>query len=236
MQITNGLNRDYQVIAEADAIALTLSEPPSQQVTWQLDVYASTPVGRTFVGTINTVSAENSGQCNRLIGYAVCPGARAWNVLAKGAPGSAGKVVGELRVAPVKESPSGAAVGVQRPSGRLLVNGFSPGNTGGEGTFGLAVARTDYVSPIAFTGAYGTNEAALNTVWIMFFDSNAVPPDGTAPYFDLAFRVAAGGTFNFVAPTDGIFFANGMTWAVSSTPGTLTIAATLARVTTNAAW
>ena len=238
MQISNGNNRDYPIIAQADAIALTLSEPPGQGVSFQLDIFASTPVGRSFVGTVQTVAAKNAPQCNRVVAFAICPGARAWNVLALGPDASAGRVAAELRAAPVKESPPGAVIGVTRPGalgGRLLVNGFVPGQTGGEGVFGLAVARTDFTAPIAFTGAYGSNEDAADE-WIMFFDTNGVPVDGTAPYFDLAFHVPPGGSFNVVSPPNGIFFPTAMTWVVSSTPGTLTNSGQLARVTTNATW
>jgi len=256
MQISLSVNPDYQIKERADAISISLSEsdavyPAGEQPTWQLDVYANTDAGTDYVGTLNTVAAINGLVPARLIGYAIAPGARSWIIRATGPlTGSSelgGVFTANLRAHPINPCGFGLGPGVYRVQGRTLINGALTSASGqGETTAGvvptapLASARADFVAPIAFTGAFGSNETA-STIWIMFFNSISQPANGTQPFYGLSFNVPAGGTFNWIAPgapAQGIFFDEGLTWVASSTPNTLTAIAPgpTARVVTMAMW
>lgn len=240
VEITNGQNRSYQIGEKADAIVITLSENGgADTATFRLDIYALADEGRNYVGTINTVAAKNTPVSPaRLVGYAVCPGARGWSIESFGfAPAFEGetKMIGELRAQPVDPAAFGLAPGVYRPLGRTIYNGNLGTATGTDSTAPLAARRTDFVGPTAFLGAFGSNESG-STIWIMFFDASSLPANGTQPTDGLSFNVPAGASFNFEAEAPGIFFANGLTWAASSTPNTLTAIApgAVARVVTKA--
>ena len=68
----------------------------------------------------------------------------------------------------------------------------------------------------------GSNKSAA-TIYLMVFDSATVPVNGVAKKYQV--QVAAGQSFSWtpaLAPT----FAAGISWAVSTTPDTLTLTAT----------
>jgi hypothetical protein len=246
VQIGLGQNKSYQIAERADAIAISLSENQENyglfSPTWQLDIYAHTDIGRIYITTVNTVAAVNGPFPSRLIGYCIAPGARAWSIEttgpAAGVPGG-GIYLAELKAHAVKLSPPGLVSGFFRPAGRILFNGPAgyPTSEGtGLGTVPLTGGRTDFFAPIAFTGAFGSNETA-STIWIMFFNTTSAPGAGTQPALGLSFNVPAGGSFNWVAPGGSVFFNRGLTWVASSTPDTLTpIAGAVARVVTTATW
>jgi len=250
VRITLGQNTSYQVAQPADAIAISLSEDGqtfgASSPSWQLDIYAGTEDGRYYVGTLNTVAAVNGRFLARVVGYAIAPGARSWNLEATGpaaGPAAGGVFYADLRVHPVVSAPAGFGAGVFRVLGRTIINGGIGTETGGDNTAPLANSRTDFTNAIVFTGAFGYNaepsgEPGTADIWIMFFDSATVPANGTEPTDGLAFQVPPDATFNFVAPGNGIFFRNGLTWAVSTTPDTLTLAVgpAAARVVTLAEW
>lgn len=246
MQLSFGKNQSYQLAEKSDAIAISLSESGEDYgnaaPSWELSIYAITAVGRIYVGTINTVAAVNGIALARVIAYAICPGARAWAIEPKGPktdPGGefSGRVFAELHAHALGCCDAvGLGPGVFRPIGRSIINGSTASEHGGDTTAPLANARTDFVTPIAFAGAQGSNESGAQA-WLMFFDSVATPANGAQPVHGLAFNLPAGASFNFVAPANGIFLANGLTWALSTTAATLTLAAgTGARVTTFAQW
>lgn len=251
MQITLGQNQSYQLAEEADAIAITLSENPSTlnpatdiYPSWQLDVYAGSEEGRNYVGTINTVAGVNGAFPARIVAYAICPGARSWSIEPTGpavAPNTEnpGPAFAELRAQPVQQGccAFGITPGVFRPIGRTIWNGNIGTETGGDSSVPLVSRRVDFTAPIAFSGAFGSNESG-STIWVMFFDAAALPANGTQPTHGLSFNVPSGASFNWVAPQNGVFLRNGLTWAASSTPDTLTVIApgTVARVTTLAQW
>lgn len=249
MQITLGQNQPYQLQEAADAIAITLSENqgtlnPATDFypSWQLDIYVGADQGRSYVGTLNTVAGVNSPFPARVVGYAICPGARSWSIEATGPAlppntENPGPAFAELRAQTVDCCAFGLSPGVFRPLGRIIRNGNLATITGGDSTAPVAASRTDFTAPIAFSGAFGSNESA-STIWIMFFDASSVPADGAQPTDGLSFNVPAGGSFNWVAPANGVFFKNGLTWVASSTAGTLTHIApgAIARVVTLAQW
>jgi hypothetical protein len=247
VKIFLGQNRSYQLAERADAIAITLDESGGQpNATWRLDVYVESDEGTSYLGTVNTVAASNSPVCPaRVIAYAVCPGARSWRIESFGTSTTGGiepvvvNSVAELRAQPVGCGGCawGIVPGVFRPGGRTIFNGNLATATGGDSVAPLASSRTDFTAPINFLGAFGSNETG-STIWIMFFDSASVPPNGTQPTDGLSFNVPAGGSFNVVADAPGIFFINGLTWVASSTPNTLTAIApgATARVVTKASF
>jgi hypothetical protein len=57
----------------------------------------------------------------------------------------------------------------------------------------------------------------------MLFDQETAPADGTPPA--MAFRAPAGATFSWEPSMGGRVFSNGLAFAVSSTPDTLTAVA-----------
>jgi hypothetical protein len=230
-------NRDYITKGVADGIAIFLGEPQGQPATsWRLDVFALTPIGRFMVGSLFTVpavvGAAVGGAPDRLIGHAYCPGARAWMIKAVGPnpTGGTGVTVGvnvsaELKAMPVKCC-FGQATGVFYARGRII-------NRGGP----LATFREDAGTPARLSTIYaycpGTN-AAEN--WLMFFDAIAVPPNGTQPYTGLAVDLDPGETGD-LAFDPALFFTTGITWALSTTPDTLTLSlADTVRVITSQEW
>lgn len=245
MQIHIGQNSSYQIAERADAIAITLDEgTTTAPATWQLDVYVQSDEGKSYLGTLNTVAAANSPRLARVIGYAVCPGARAWMIepfgtshVAEGPVFIDVPTLAHLRAQSVDPAAFGLSPGIYRPLGRTIFNGNIGTATGGDSTAPLASSRTDFTTPIAFAGAFGSNETGA-TIWIMFFDALATPANGTQPVHGLSFNVGAGATFNWIAPAPGVFLGTGLTWVASSTPDTLTAIAAgpTARVVTMATW
>jgi hypothetical protein len=243
MQVSFGKNKSYVIESQADAIAISFSEsgetfPGGNSPFWQLDIYALTQESRVFVGTVFTVPPPNGTFLSRIIAYAICPGARGWAIEATGPDDDftgvwQGRVYGELRAHPVCECVAfGITPGVYRIAGRTLVS--SGPVLGGQAT------RTDFTSAIAFTGAQGSNDTAV-PLWLMFFDATIVPPDGAQPTDGLSFNLPPSASFSYIAPLNGLFFKNGLTWAASTTPGFLTlyvaaVGAPMPRVTTYATW
>jgi hypothetical protein len=247
LRITLGTNRSYQVVERVDALAISLSEQDGINYaagldpSWQLDIWSESDEGPDYVGTINTVAARNGKFPTRLIAYAIAPGSRSWRIESTGPgpnPEAQIDATAELRARPIHVCPSGLGLGVYRPNGRAIINGHLATEVGSGTTAPLAASRVDFIAPIAFSGAFGSNESTGPAVdeWIMFFNARAVPANGTQPYEGLSFHVPAGGSFNFVTPLNGLFLSTGLTWAVSSTPDTLTLSAQTARVVTLAQW
>jgi hypothetical protein len=226
VEISLGQNQPYSIDDRADAIAIALSEPDAQGVSWQLDIYAQTDVGKTFVGTILTVARTNSLFGSRVVGYAVCPGARGWTIEATGPqPLVSAEVSADLKATVVNPAPSGLGLGVYRPRRAPLILGGP-----------LAAFRFDYVAPIAMLSIQGSNESAAQ-LWLMLFDAIALPANGTQPYNGLAFNLAANQSFTNLFPDGGLFFFNGFVWAASSTANTLTFAAGgVCRIVDYAVW
>jgi hypothetical protein len=247
LQISFGKNQSYQLDAKSDAIAISLSESGENYgnaaPSWRLDIYALTLVARIYVGTINTVAAVNGIALSRVIAYAICPGARGWAIEPKGPnsdPGGefSGRVYAELHAhALICCDAFGLAPGVFRPLGRTIWNGVIASEAGADTTAPTADARTDFTTPIALARVFGSNESAARA-WLMFFDSVGTPANGTQPLHGLSFDLAVGQSFDWTAPQNGVFFANGLTWALSTTPNTLTLAVGGggARVTTLGQW
>lgn len=224
MQIGLLSNPTLSLQARADAIAIQLSEPSGQTVSWQLDVWAITDAGRTFVGTLYTCAASIGTQSNRLVGHAVCPGARSWAIEATGpapAADQSSSTLGYLDAAPCAAMPPGLGAGVFYPQGRVLTVGGA-----------LAAARTDYSAPVRFRGFFGSNEGA-STRWIYLFNGTTT---GSLGLDGIALNVPAGGSFN-LSLEDTIFCPGGFNWAISSSGSTFTAdSGATFRVTTRAEW
>jgi hypothetical protein len=246
VRIGLGINGDCLVEEPGDAISVFLTEPSAQQATWSIDVWAivgarGSAAGRgrgksprVFVGTINTVAAVNSGQLTRVVGQAVCPGALAWVLSATGPattfqpPGFANPTDAMAELDAAVSPCCGQTMGIYYPNVPSRIN-----TTGGP----QVASRTDFTAPILFLGAFGyapTSEANTED-YIMFFNSTTVPANGALPFDGLSLAVAPGADFNisFNVP---ILFSVGLTWAISSTPGTLTLSADTFVVTTRTQW
>jgi hypothetical protein len=242
VRIGLGVNRDYLTKAPTDAIGIILSEPQGlTAVSWQLDIFASTEVGSFMVGTLFTspgaVGATVGVAPNRLIGHAVCPGARAWKIRAIGPnpTGGVGQTVGanisaDLKAIPVNAAAFGFGSGVFYAQGRVALNG-------GTATAPLTAARQDWIGPNLLQGvsAYnpGTNATEL---WIMSFDFFSLagpPPNGSQPSFGLALDLPSGATGQLVL-NPPVRYINGLWTMVSSTPDTLTASALTCRIITTA--
>ena len=249
MRLTLGQNSSY-AIGQADAIAITLSDDgqnfgsTNSWPSWQLDIFTrSKDGGRSYLGTINTVQGKPGVPAlARIIAHAVCPGAEGWEIEATGPASGLDSdgltvAVAELLAQPVNLCGWAPTVGIFRVFGRFIINGNVATATGGDSTAPLANSRVDFVQPTVLAQAFGSNESGSGA-WIMFFDAQAVPPNGTQPVHGLSFDLAAGNTFNFVAPPNGIFLRNGLVWALSTTSGALTLAlgSPGGRVTTVTLW
>jgi hypothetical protein len=216
--------RDYMIREEADGIGVYLGEPQGQITSWQLDIFAITKIGRFMVGTFFTVPASVGaavgGAPDRLIGYAYAPGARAWAIRATGPNPTGGdvsrgplvstNVSADLKAAPVHCF--GAGVGVFYAKGRII-------ETGGP----LAVSRVDAVTP-ARLATITANAPGTNVVerWLMLFDSAVVPGAGTPPYFKTVPLDLAPGATGQETFEPALFFTNGISWGLSSTPDVFT--------------
>lgn len=245
MRIGLGINPDMLVKAKGEALSIYLSESGAQQASWQIDVWAEidargSQAGRgrgkkpvVFVGTINTVSGVNSGQLDRIVGQAVCPGALTWILRATGpAPGFTppGFAVPIDAMAELDAAPGaccGATTGAYYPNnpGRVLTNSL----TGFSGVV--------FTSPILLLGFFGFAGLSFTAIedYLMFFNSPTVPANGTAPFMGLQFAISVGSEFNF-SLSNPIFFPLGLSWAVSSTSGTLTLSPDVFNVTTRTQW
>lgn len=83
----------------------------------------------------------------------------------------------------------------------------------------LAASGVIKASAGDFYQAHGFSDQGSRR-YLMFFDSAAVPANGTASWFCL--RIPGGSTFTLDADRSRAF-VNGLSWAVSTTPGTLTL-------------
>lgn len=90
-------------------------------------------------------------------------------------------------------------------------------------------------APCTLLTAVGSNKGAA-LLYIMFFDSATVPGNGTVPVLEPV-PLPAGATFNLNeqdlsragqgAPNqNGLTMVNGLSWAASTTPATLTVDST----------
>jgi hypothetical protein len=83
----------------------------------------------------------------------------------------------------------------------------------------LVASRIIAAAPKKLWRVTGTNEGSSER-WVMIFASATVPGNGAEPV--LAYRVPAGGFFADEMPR-AKSFSSGISWAASSTAGTLTI-------------
>jgi hypothetical protein len=246
VRIGLGINGDCLVEEPGDAISVFLTEPGGQQATWSIDVWAivgarGSAAGRgrgksprVFVGTINTVAANNSTQLTRVVGQAVCPGALAWVLSATGPattfqpPGFAAPTDAMAELDAAVSPCCGQTMGIYYPNvpSRIIQTGGAP-----------AASRTDFTSPILFDTIFGygpVGEGAAEDV-VFLFNSTSVPALGSLPFAGLSFAVPPGGSFNFSLAVP-LLFSTGLTWAISSTQGTFTASADLFVITTRCQW
>ena len=73
---------------------------------------------------------------------------------------------------------------------------------------------------LALVSGFSTEET--DTLYFQLHDNAGLPPPGAVPL--RCWPVAAGGTFSYAPALDGLKFASGYTWAVSSTPDIMTVA------------
>lgn len=167
------------------------------------------------------------------------PGGEIQCVLVPKDPGSLPPGEYKFSVAPVTSEPSGATSGGTASN----VNVVSPIPLPVSGTIGITpvplpvvmgTSSTVWVpATVGATAASGIIKASTGTFYqahgfndrgakryLMLFDSATVPADGTSSWFCL--RVPGGGTFTLDA-NRARTFTNGLSWAISSTPSTLTI-------------
>lgn len=79
-----------------------------------------------------------------------------------------------------------------------------------------------YLKPVIVKEIRLTNAAAA-TRYAQFFDSTAVPANGSVPTL-LPVPVVAGATISISFPDGGRYFASGFSWCSSSTQATKTLA------------
>ncbi len=199
--------------------------------TWRIEVFAETEEGLTYLGVVKTVppwaqtygdlnAYERGEHLNRLVAVAACPGARKYQV----------------QVTPIRWQDGASArftLSASRhhsaalPAGRGVQPITRTRTLHPQGDDVLASVRTLMTCPVRFRAAWGANESASKR-WIMFFNTKPAfgdppqPGNFTIPVFSVP--VEAGATFS-LEPFDTYYFDEWLVWAVSSTAGTLTFAA-----------
>lgn len=229
MRVQLGQNRDYITKGKADGIGIFFGEPQGQPAaSWTLDVFADTPVGRMYVGTINTVpsavGALVGGAPDRIIAHAYCMGARSWTIRATGPAagtildglGNPGNVTAELKAFPV-ECCFGTATGIFPVSNRIVLNG------GVGASVPMTNVRQEWAVPVRIQTVTAYNPSANPELWLMLFNlgPGPGPPAGAQPTNGLALDLMPGATGQFTF-TPAQFFPLGLWLAVSTTPDTLT--------------
>lgn len=106
---------------------------------------------------------------------------------------------------------------------KIIIASATPAATAWIDTATLTYQGVVKAAPGTLYQLVATNENATNQRWLQFFDSASVPANTAVP--KLQFKINAGQLVYFETAR-GRAFAAGMSWAVSSTSGTLTIDAT----------
>ncbi len=74
----------YEGNIKGEGLAICLSQnDPNTTVTWTMSVYVKTLQGWWFLGFFTTNTPLVDGATERVVGFASCPGAIGWKVLAK---------------------------------------------------------------------------------------------------------------------------------------------------------
>ncbi len=127
--LPNVVNYDGSIVGEAIAIAFSQRNPTSE-VQWFLDVYVNLGQGMFRLGGLitNTISVDISP--NRVVGFASCPGAISWQIMATTSAGAADEA--DLLIVTGKCCGGSPPYGVTLPPGGT--DGGNPGGGPGGGT------------------------------------------------------------------------------------------------------
>jgi len=117
---------DGDVKGEGMTIMLS-AEDPLTAVTWRIEVYVQLAQGWWFLGFFLTNTAAVDNAAARVVGFASCPGAKGWKVIARNTfPGSNDGFDHELFIQP------GLCCGGGMPAG-VFVPPQPPGSGGAGG-------------------------------------------------------------------------------------------------------
>lgn len=184
--------------------------PPNQ---WIVELCAQGREGWSQIGRVLTLPPRvNVEPTARIVAIGNCPGAKGWTVRLRGA---------RLQEAYVQLI-SGDGVGSSRPGvvaaqprPRVLFVGAGTVVTQFDTILLRLIASSDLASP---------------GVWVQTFDKAQPPANGDIPKYSRF--LAPGESFDQNFDEGDPQYTKGLSWAVSTTPGVLTIAATIISVTT----
>ncbi len=181
--------------------------------TWIIDIAAKTNRAFFSIGRVLTTPARvNVEPRARLIAIANVPGAIAWQITTRG----------PMRQRAYVELVSGSGVGafnglsIVRPRPRDYFRGQSRLVTLHD-TVLLDAIVVD-TSPVA-------NPIPVGGLFVQFFNQATAPVNGDVPLFEQ--KIFSGGSFSFLfdagQQTGDARYTQGFAWALSSTPGVLTL-------------
>lgn len=88
MQIIGGSDLSQDVILEqsrellGDYLSIHLSQPAASVAVWKLVVFVLTSQGEMALGSFSTTAPGGLQPAARVVGFAFCPGATGWKVVA----------------------------------------------------------------------------------------------------------------------------------------------------------
>lgn len=89
MQLIGGSSLPQDVILEqsrellGDILAIHLSQDPSSVATWNFTVFVHTSEGEMTLGSFTSTAPGGLQPAARVVGFAFCPGAIGWKVVAR---------------------------------------------------------------------------------------------------------------------------------------------------------
>jgi hypothetical protein len=205
---------------QKSVMALHLSEPANvggrpNTAQWRFEVYALQGEGEFLLGVVTTSSVASGARPARTIALAYCPGTNAWRVQVFG--------------------PVGATCQAYMSSDQCCVGGF----LGLVGANDAVISRSK-PAPITFLSQQGIlssgpttlyslsafADEAVGPAWIGVVDKDTPIANGDS-WLDLPMQIEAGGAGNVRNLVkrwrDGLVFTSQARWAISSTPGTVTL-------------
>jgi len=200
-----------------EQVAILLADDSALDARWRLAVDVKTASGGAWeLGRVFTGSPARGDNSSRVVAVAQCPGAVGWRVrsmlLSSNQPLNDTQAEIFLVSSKCGECSYGMSeAGITPLSGSALAREFQ--------VFGVFAPAVTGQGVFNSTRGY-TSAANAGIRYLMFFDANAPVPDGTLPLETVA--LAPGAQFFFVWP-DPVTLKLGLFWAMSSTPGVLTL-------------
>ncbi len=164
MQIIGGSRVPWDVQLEADpkfigeTLSIALSQNAKSTAVWVLDVEVQTKQGRQILGQITTVAPSAGDPPARIVGFASCPGATGWRVIARSS--STGDIA-EINLASSRGGTSTFGV-IPNPNGQAVNTNVNVSLWGGA-LVAAAQVLADAMTNAVLVPLFGARLEAFNT-------------------------------------------------------------------------